>query len=211
MLDFLLMFLHKKYLINRILALGINERIMKVYNSNYSKCLSFFVAEGIIFTILGILMLFMPVITGYAASLIISILLFIGGLYKIINSIINRNFLSKPVLSIIIGILMLSSAVILIIHPMFNMFLLTIVLATYFILEGINSLNFAVHNRKVLTYWWLAAVVSIVQFMLAAIILASLPFSALVTVGLLLSVNFIFSGLTLLGLSSTCKYVVSRE
>lgn len=211
MLDFLLMFLHKKYLINRILALGINERIMKVYNSNYSKCLSFFVAEGIIFTILGILMLFMPVITGYATSLIISILLFIGGLYKIINSIINRNFLSKPVLSIIIGILMLSSAVILIIHPMFNMFLLTIVLATYFILEGINSLNFAVHNRKVLTYWWLAAVVSIVQFMLAAIILASLPFSALVTVGLLLSVNFIFSGLTLLGLSSTCKYVVPRE
>ena len=184
---------------------------MKVYNSNYSKCLSFFVAEGIIFTILGILMLFMPVITGYAASLIISILLFIGGLYKIINSIINRNFLSKPVLSITIGILMVSSAVILIIHPMFNMFLLTIVLATYFILEGINSLNFAVHNRKVLTYWWLAAVVSIVQFMLAAIILASLPFSALVTVGLLLSVNFIFSGLTLLGLSSTCKYVVSRE
>lgn len=211
MLDFLLMFLHKKYLINRILALGINERIMKVYNSNYSKCLSFFVAEGIIFTILGILMLFMPVITGYAASLIISILLFIGGLYKIINSIINRNFLSKPVLSITIGILMVSSAVILIIHPMFNMFLLTIVLATYFILEGINSLNFAVHNRKVLTYWWLAAVVSIVQFMLAAIILASLPFSALVTVGLLLSVNFIFSGLTLLGLSSTCKYVVPRE
>ena len=27
----------------------------------------------------------------------------------------------------------------------------------------------------------------------------------------LLSVDFIFSGLTLLGLSSTCKYVVSRE
>ena len=79
------------------------------------------------------------------------------------------------------------------------------------LIDFINSLNFAVHNRKVLTYWWLAAVVSIVQFMLAAIILASLPFSALITVGLLLSVDFIFSGLTLLGLSSTCKYVVSRE
>ena len=182
-----------------------------MYKSNYSKCLSFFVAEGIIFTILGILMLFMPMITSYAAGLIISILLFIGGLYKFINSIINRNFLSKPVLSIIIGILMISAGVILTIHPMINMFLLTIILATYFILEGINSLNFAVQNRDLLNYWWLSVVVSLIQFMLAAIILASLPFSALVTVGLLLSVDFIFSGLTLLGLSSTCKYVAPRE
>ena len=46
-------------------------------------------------------MLFMPMVTSYAAGLIISILLFIGGLYKFVNSIINRNFLSKPVLSII--------------------------------------------------------------------------------------------------------------
>ena len=182
-----------------------------MYKSNYSKCLSFFVAEGIIFTILGILMLFMPMVTSYAAGLIISILLFIGGLYKFVNSIINRNFLSKPVLSIIIGILMISAGVILTIHPMINMFLLTIILATYFILEGINSLNFAVQNRDLLNYWLLSVVVSLIQFMLAAIILASLPFSALVTVGLLLSVDFIFSGLTLLGLSSTCKYVVPRE
>ncbi|MCI5823422.1 MAG: DUF308 domain-containing protein [Candidatus Gastranaerophilales bacterium] len=182
-----------------------------MYKSNYSKCLSFFVSEGIIFTILGILMLFMPMVTSYAAGLIISILLFIGGLYKFVNSIINRNFLSKPVLSIIIGLLMISAGVILTIHPMINMFLLTIILATYFILEGINSLNFGVQNRDLLNYWWLSVVVSLIQFMLAAIILASLPFSALVTVGLLLSVDFIFSGLTLLGLSSTCKYVVPRE
>lgn len=182
-----------------------------MYKSNYSKCLSFFVTEGIIFTILGILMLFMPMITSYAISLIISILLFIGGMYKIINSIINRNLISKPMLSIIIGILMVSAGLILTIHPMFNMFLLTIILATYFILEGINSLNFAMHNRNYLAHWYLAAIVAIVQFMLAAIILASLPFSALITVGLLLSVDFIFSGLTLLGLSSTCKYVVPRE
>lgn len=185
--------------------------LLKVYKSNYSKCISFFVAEGIIFTILGLLMLFMPMITSYAASLIISILLFIGGLYKIINSIINRNFMSKPVLSIIIGILMVSAGIILTIHPMINMFLLTIILAAYFILEGINSLNFAIHNRNLLTYWWLAAVVSLIQFMLAAIILASLPFSALITVGLLLSIDFIFSGLTLLSLSSTCKYVVPGD
>lgn len=205
------MFLSKKCHINKISTLKIKERIRKVYKSNYSKCLSFFVAEGIIFTILGILMLFMPIVTSYAAGLIISILLFIGGLYKFVNSIINRNFLSKLVLSIIIGLLMISAGVILIIHPMINMFLLTIILATYFILEGINSLNFAVQNRDLLNYWWLSVVVSLIQFMLAAIILASLPFSALVTVGLLLSVDFIFSGLTLLGLSSTCKYVVPRE
>ena len=205
------MFWSKKCHINKISTLKIKERIRKVYKSNYSKCLSFFVAEGIIFTILGILMLFMPIVTSYAAGLIISILLFIGGLYKFVNSIINRNFLLKPVLSIIIGILMISAGVILTIHPMINMFLLTIILATYFILEGINSLNFAVQNRDLLNYWWLSVVVSLIQFMLAAIILASLPFSALVTVGLLLSVDFIFSGLTLLGLSSTCKYVVPRE
>lgn len=180
-------------------------------NDNYSKCMSFFLAEGLIFSILGILMLALPKITTYTTALIISALLVAGGLYKLINSIILRHQLNNAYLSITVSILMITAGIYLLLHPMFNILMLTIILASYFLLEGISSSVLAVQNRYVIKYWWISFIAAIIQFLLAAIIIASLPFSALLTIGLLLGIDFVFSGIAMIALSSTCKYVLPRN
>ena len=176
----------------------------------FYKCENYFLAEGIVFTILGVMMIVLPRITTFTTALIVSVLLFVGGLYKFVNSLILRKEISNFWLSIAISILMMATGIYLTLNPLFNIFILTAIIGTYFLLRGINSSVFSIKNRHYLNFWWLGLLTAGLQFILAAIILASLPFGAMWTIGILLGVEFIFSGLAMTGLSSTCK-AISKE
>ena len=157
-----------------------------------------FLVEGIFILIVGMLLVILPQVSTLALSLMISVALILAGIYKLISSVIRRDEIEKSWLSAIIAILMIGTGAYLTVRPLFNLFLITLGVGIYFVLEGINSMIIAFESKGVLKHWWVGILAGLAQFALAFLILFGLPGSALYTIGLLLGISMIFSGIALI-------------
>lgn len=157
-----------------------------------------FLVEGIFLLIIGMLLLVLPQVSTLALSLMISVALILGGIYKFISSIIRRDEIEKSWLSAIIALLMIATGAYLTIRPLFNLFILTMGVGIYFVLEGINSMVMAFESKGILKHWWVGLLAGLAQFALAFIILFGLPGTALFTIGVLIGINMLLSGIALI-------------
>ena len=157
-----------------------------------------FLVEGIFVLIVGMLLLILPQVSTLALSLMISVALILAGIYKFISSIIRRDEIEKSWLSATIALLMIVTGAYLTIRPLFNLFLLTMGVGIYFVLEGVNSMVMAFESKGVLKHWWVGLIAGLAQFALAFIILFGLPGTALFTIGVLIGVSMLLSGIALI-------------
>lgn len=166
-----------------------------------------FLVEGIFVLIVGLMLLILPQISTFAMSLMISVALILTGLYKLISTVVRRDEADKFWLNTLIAVLMTAAGVYLTIRPLFNVFMLTIALGLYFVLEGANSMITAFENRGIFKQWWVGLVAGLFQFALAFLILFGLPSTALYTIGILVGVSMLLSGITMLSVytGSGCR------
>lgn len=157
-----------------------------------------FLVEGIFVLIVGMLLLILPQVSTLALSLMISVALILAGIYKFISSIIRRDEIEKSWLSATIALLMIVTGAYLTIRPLFNLFLLTMGVGIYFVLEGVNSMVMAFESKGVLKHWWVGLLAGLARFALAFIILFGLPGTALFTIGVLIGVSMLLSGIALI-------------
>ncbi len=157
-----------------------------------------FLVEGLFVMIVGAMLLLLPQISTLALSLMISVALILAGIYKFISSIIRRDEIEKSWLSVLISVLMIVTGTYLTVRPLFSLLILTMIVGVYFVLEGINSMIMAFETKGVLKHWWVGIFAGLAQFALAFIILFGMPSSALFTIGILIGVNMILSGITLI-------------
>lgn len=162
--------------------------------------------DGIFSILLGIIMLITPKITSFAVAMILAIILTAYGLYRIINSIIERKYIRHIFLNIFIGILLLACGIFLFFYPVFNLVLLTSTIAVYFILESISTAAFSFQTRGIVHFWWLNLLVALLQFLLGFIIIIGLPTTALWTIGVLLGINLLFSGMSMLMVAMSTRF-----
>ena len=79
-------------------------------------------------------------------------------------------------------------------------------LAAFFIVEGVATIMYAVEHRNQLSGRWGWMLVSgIVDLILAGIIVAGLPGTALWALGLLVGINLIFGGIAMIGMATAAK------
>lgn len=170
-----------------------------------------FLVEGIFILIVGMLLLLLPQVSTLALSLMISVALILAGIYKLVSSIIRRDEIEKSWLSAIIALLMIGTGAYLTIRPLFNLFLLTMGVGIYFVLEGINSMIIAFESKGVLKHWWVGLIAGLAQFALAFIILFGMPGTALFTIGVLIGINMLLSGIALISVytGAGCPRMVS--
>ncbi len=170
-----------------------------------------FLIEGIFILIIGMLLLLLPQVSTLALSLMISVALILAGIYKLVSSIIRRDEIEKSWLSAIIALLMIGTGAYLTIRPLFNLFLLTMGVGIYFVLEGINSMIIAFESKGVLKHWWVGLIAGLAQFALAFIILFGMPGTALFTIGVLIGINMLLSGVALISVytGAGCPRMVS--
>lgn len=157
-----------------------------------------FLVEGIFVLIIGAMLLILPQVSTLAMSLVISMALILAGIYKLISSIIRRDEIEKSWLSSIIALVMIVAGSYLTIRPLFSLFVLTMAVGIYFILEGINSMVIAFESKGILKHWWVGLFAGLAQFALAFIILFGLPGTALFTIGILVGINMLLSGIALI-------------
>jgi uncharacterized membrane protein HdeD (DUF308 family) len=79
---------------------------------------------------------------------------------------------------------------------------LTLVLIVFFVIEGVASIMYAIEHRRQYSGRWVWMLLSgIVDLILAGIIFAGLPGTALWALGLLLGINLVFGGASLIAMA----------
>jgi uncharacterized membrane protein HdeD (DUF308 family) len=168
-----------------------------------------FLAQGIVMMILGFLAVAVPNIATLAVEIFVGWLFFAGGIFRAISVWHARQApgfawsLLAAVLSVVLGL-------ILIFHPLAGVLTLTMVLVAFFIIEGIASIVAAIEHRQHLRSWGWVLFSGIIDLLLAYLIWQGWPSSAAWAIGLLVGINMLFLGLSLVMTALAARLMSSQ-
>jgi uncharacterized membrane protein HdeD (DUF308 family) len=156
-----------------------------------------FVIEGIVLLVLGALAIVVPPLATLGVTIFLGWILLISGAVGLAMTFMARG---APGFwwSLVSGGLGVVAGLVLVLFPVSGALSLTLVLTAFFIVEGLASIMYALEHKKQLTDRW-------VWMLLAAIILAGLPGTALWALGVLVGINMIFGGASLVGLGLAAR------
>ena len=158
-----------------------------------------FAAEGVFFIILGSIAVIIPQVFTVGIALFLGWLLLIGGIVQIVRAI---SMINMPGVSLwlFIGLLQAGVGYFLVADPTDGVMTLTMLLTIFFALEGITEIFLSLMMRPLARWGWVFFSGS-TSLLLAIIVWAGWPGTALWVLGLLLGINMIFLGWSLLNLS----------
>jgi uncharacterized membrane protein HdeD (DUF308 family) len=181
------------------------ERMGRTVASAIHEHWVLFLIEGIILVILGIVAILVPLIATLAFTILVGWLFFISGVVGLVTTIWARQAPGFwwSLISALIGIL---AGLALLISPVAGALSLTLVLIAFFIIEGVASIMYAIDHRRQLSGSWFWMLLSgVIDLILAAIILAGLPETAVWALGLLVGINMLFGGGALIAMALAAK------
>ena len=148
-------------------------------------------ALGIIFVILGLLCLSSVVIATLVATALLGVLAIIGGVMLILSSFWGDGFWGA-LLRIALGLLLVIAGWSLLTRPVIGALTLTALMGWYFIISGALRLIMAVVER--VSGWGWAVINGGIALLLGVLLLINWPFSGLVAIGLFLGVTLLIDG-----------------
>ncbi|WP_068470969.1 HdeD family acid-resistance protein [Candidatus Protochlamydia phocaeensis] len=155
--------------------------------------------EGILFALLGFLAVAMPGISTLSTELFIGWLILFGGIFQAYRTFIARQApgfwgsLLTSILYIIFGLLM-------VIFPVAGIISLTLLLIFFFALEGIAKIILGFQLKPFRRWGWFI-LNGVLALAMAVIIWAGWPGTAFWALGLLVGINMIFFGISLVFLA----------
>jgi uncharacterized membrane protein HdeD (DUF308 family) len=164
-----------------------------------------FLAEGIILVILGFAAIVVPPIAGLATTIFLGWMLLLGGVVGLVSTFWGRS-LPGYWWSLLSALVAVFAGIILLWYPIEGLVTLTYVLIAYFIVDGILSIMLAIEHRRELTGRWEWMVFSgIVDLILAGIIIAGLPGAFAWALGLMVGIDLVFGGTSLIGMALAAR------
>ena len=163
------------------------------------------VFEGVLLVVLGFMAMVLPPLASLAVTLTLGWLFLISGIAGFVLSFMARALpgfwwsLLSAVISIGAGILLIG-------WPVQGTVSLTIVLGVFFLMEGVATIMYAIEHRSNLSdrWGWMVAA-GVLDVVIAGMIIAGLPGSALWAIGLLVGINLMFGGAALIGLGLAAR------
>jgi uncharacterized membrane protein HdeD (DUF308 family) len=155
-----------------------------------------FVALGIAFLLLGVLAIALPFVASLVSTIVLGWILVVGGLVQGFHAIANRRWthagwaFASAVLMVIAGALIIA-------NPITGTLTLTLVLAAWFVASGILKIIRALQHRSLPSWGWLLFD-GIVSLILGGMIWVRWPGTAAWAIGLLLGIDLIFGGTSML-------------
>lgn len=176
-------------------------RLQRVAAATLQEHWVFFLVEGIILLLAGLVAIVLPPIATLAIEIIVGWLLLVVGTVGLIATFRMRRApgfwwsLVSAVLGIAAGIVLLG-------WPLSGVLSLTLVLIVFFLIEGAASIMFALeHKRELSGRWGWMLASGIVDLVLGAIVFAGLPSTAAWAIGLLVGINMVFGGAALIAMA----------
>ena len=164
-----------------------------------------FLLEGILLVILGLAAIILPPLASLAVTILLGWMFLISGIAGLALTFWARRMpgfwwsLVSAVLAVVAGIILLA-------EPVQGTFTLTIVVGVYFLAEGVATILYALEHRKELSERWAWLLTAgVMDILVAGIIIAGLPGSALWAIGVLVGINMLFGGVTLIGMALAAR------
>jgi uncharacterized membrane protein HdeD (DUF308 family) len=157
------------------------------------------VSLGILMLIMGILGLVASGFLTLTSILIFGGFIFAGGIMQMIHAIVTKEkSWGGKIQHILIALLYILTGLIIFWDPFSTSLFLTILLAFLFTVIGVAKIWYAIYCKKQGWKWLLPAFSGLLNLMLTAIIVVTLPESAMWLIGLLIAVEMLFGGWFLL-------------
>jgi uncharacterized membrane protein HdeD (DUF308 family) len=164
-----------------------------------------FLFEGIMFAILGFAAIVVPPLASLAITIFLGWMFLITGIGGLILTFWAREMpgfwwsLISAALAVLAGGILLA-------RPVQGVLTLTIVVGAYFLAEGVATIMYALEHRRELSgRWSWLLVAGILDILVSFIIIAGLPGSAEWALGLLVGINLVFGGATLIGMALAAR------
>ncbi|WP_448032215.1 HdeD family acid-resistance protein [Bradyrhizobium liaoningense] len=181
------------------------SRLQSAMNQAVKTHWKAFLFEGILLVVLGIAALVLPPLASLATAIFLGWMLLISGIGGLIATYWARSTpgfwwsLISAALAVLTGMLLLA-------RPMQAVLTLTIVLGAYFLAEGVATIMYALEHRRELSGRWSWLLVSgLVDIAISFMVITGLPSSADWAIGVLVGINLLFGGATLIGMAMAAR------
>ena len=164
-----------------------------------------FLIEGIILVVLGLAAIILPPLASLAVTILLGWMFLISGVAGLALTFWARG-MPGFWWSLLSAVLAIGAGLILLVQPVEGVLTLTIVVGAYFLAEGVATIMYALdHRRELSERWSWLLVAGIVDVVISGIIITGLPGSALWAVGLLVGINLLFGGTSLIGMALAAR------
>src|SRR5271167_1951999 len=164
-----------------------------------------FLFEGILLVILGLAAMLVPPLASLAVTIFLGWMFLVSGIGGLILTFWARQ-MPGFWWSLVSAVLAIGAGIILLVRPVQGTLTLTIVVGAYFLAEGVATIMYALeHRRELSDRWSWLLVAGIMDLLIAVIIITGLPGSALWAIGLLVGINLLFGGATLIGVALAAR------
>jgi uncharacterized membrane protein HdeD (DUF308 family) len=168
-----------------------------------------FLIEGIVLVVLGFAAVIVPPIAGLATTIFLGWLFVVGGIVGLIATFGARQ---APGFgwSLVSALVALAAGIVLLWNPLAGLATLTYVLIAFFIIDGVLVIALALHHRRELSGRWEWMLIGgIMDLVLAAIILAGLPGTIAWALGLLVGIDLLWGGISLIGMALAARQAIA--
>mgnify|MGYP001195399511 CR=1 FL=1 len=155
-----------------------------------------FFALGIAFMLLGALAIFLPFVAALVTTVVLGWLMIVGGLFQGFHAVQNRRWASSA-WGIVAAILQVLAGALIVAFPITGTLTLTLVLAAFFVANGVVKMIRAIQHRTMPRWGWLL-VDGVLSLVLGAMIALQWPAAAAWALGLIVGIDFIMGGASML-------------
>jgi uncharacterized membrane protein HdeD (DUF308 family) len=164
-----------------------------------------FLFEGIVLAVLGLAAMIVPPLASLAVAIFLGWMFLISGIAGLVVTFWARQMpgfwwsLISAALAVLAGLILLA-------RPMQGVLTLTIVVGAYFLAEGVATIMYALEHRRELSgRWSWLLVAGLMDLLISFLIIAGLPGSAEWAIGLLVGINLVIGGASLVGMALAAR------
>ena len=166
-----------------------------------------FLFEGILLVVLGLAAMIVPPLASLAVTIFLGWMFLISGVAGLALTFWARG-MPGFWWSLVSAVLGIAAGIILLMRPVQGTLTLTIVVGAYFLAEGVATIMYALeHRRELSERWTWLLVAGLLDILIAGMIITGLPGSAEWAIGLLVGINLLFGGSTLIGMALAARKV----
>ncbi|MCP4327530.1 MAG: HdeD family acid-resistance protein [Alphaproteobacteria bacterium] len=179
------------------------EKLVHAFEDLVKQHRNWFLVLGVVWIVLGSAAIIVPQIASLAVELLVGWLLAVGGIATLIHAFRCKGW-QEVVMAVISGILYLAAGVILLLFPLQGVLTLTLLLGVIFVVEGILRCIIAVRARPTDGWGWMLAG-AIATIVVGLLIWGEWPSSAAWAIGLLVGIQLVFSGWSMVAVANAAK------
>jgi uncharacterized membrane protein HdeD (DUF308 family) len=153
---------------------------------------------GILLIVLGVVSILSPAVAGGAVVTVVGLILLVAGVVQVLRALQMAG--SEKLLTIALGVIAALAGIAVVLHPILGLAFLTLLLAVYFGAEGVWKIIAAFRYRPAAGWGWLLSS-GVLSLVLGWLIWSQWPLSGLWAVGVLVGVNLLGTGASLVTLS----------